>query len=512
MGFQGNVNLNKSGEQFEFTTEQIQEIIKCKNDPIYFIKNYIYIVNLDKGKIKFDLYPFQEKLINIVHNENRVIAKIARQSGKTTSIAAYIVHYANFNNDKNIAILANKDSMAKEILYRIRIMIELLPSWMQAGIVEWNKGSIELDNGSRIITSATSSSAIRGKSTNFLLLDEFAFVQPGVFEDFFQSVYPTISSSLTAKIIMISTPWGLNHFYKFWMDAVNNKNGYTFFETNWNEIPGRDNNWRKNIISEIGEQRFKQEFEASFLGSSNTLIEPSCIKNLVCLDPIKIQYDGKFLIYEFPKTNKNYVLMCDTGEGVGDAGDFSAIQIIDVTNIPHKQVACYRDNEIKPHLFANVINNIGIYYNSGLVIAENNTIGIEVLNNLNYNCEYPNIFFYEKKFGLRMTKGSKNMGCSHLKTFIETDKLILCDFNTINELSTFVKKPNGTFSAEKNKHDDLISPLILFSYFISKENLVDKWIEKENLINEIYNKKIEEIEENLIPVGFLSDIYLNDEI
>jgi hypothetical protein len=507
--YQGNINLVKAGIQVDYTEHQIREIMKCQADPIYFIKNYIYIVNLDEGLVKFDLYDFQEEMVNTLHNNTRVIGKLPRQTGKSTTIAAYMCHYIIFNETKLAAILANKEATAREILHRIKIMFENLPIWLKPGVVEWNKSSVELENGSKIITSATSSSAVRGQAINFLLLDEFAFISSGVFEDFIQSVYPTIASSKKAKVVMISTPWGLNHFYKFWREAEKGINGYSMIEIKWDAVPGRNAAWRQKMISEIGIERFKQEFEAEFLGSSNTLIEVSTLRNLMYEDPISSQMFDKLLIYESPIKDHQYVAMCDVAEGVG--GDYSTIQVMDVTELPYTQVATYADNLIKTHLFSTVINNIATVYNTALVIVESNAIGLDVLNNLNYNEEYENLFYNDKGFGIKMTKGSKSQGCSHLKTFMETNKFLIIDINTIEQFTVFTKNKNGTFSADDRKHDDLITPLILFSYFMSRENLVDQWLEKDEILKVLYGNAMEQIEEQMLPVGFFPDSYNNDD-
>jgi len=477
--------------------------LKCKKDPIYFIEKYIHIINLDEGLIKFIMYDFQRELIKILHSKKRIIGKCPRQVGKTITVAAYFCHYVIFNNNKVAAILGNKDKTAREILYRVKIMFENLPHWLKPGVEEWNKSSVEFENGSRLITAATSSSAIRGMAINMMLLDEFAFISPGVFEDFIQSVYPTISSSKKAKIIMISTPWGLNHFYKFWTEAKNGKNGFTHFGINWDDVPGRDEKWRQEMIAEIGIERFRQEFNSEFIGSSNTLINTGVLRNMVYTDPISTQMEGKFVIYEKPDPKELYVLFADVAEGVG--GDHSTAQIIKVTNLPYTQVAVFRDNLIKTNIFASVINTIGTAYNEALVVVENNSIGDTVLTCLNYDLEYNNLFFDDKKFGLRMTKGSKRIGCGHLKTFIEIDKLLIRDLNTIEEFTQFEKKANGTFAAEKNKHDDLITPLILFCFFMANDNFVEYWLEKENVLSTIYSKAMAEIEEDLLPIGFFPD-------
>ncbi len=340
-------------------------------------------------------------------------------------------------------------------------------------------------------------------SHNCMLLDEFAFISSGVFEDFIQSVYPTISSSKKAKIIMISTPWGLNHFYKFWTEAEKGLNGYSYFNIEWNDVPGRDDVWRKKMISEIGADRFRQEFNSEFIGSSNTLINTGKLRNMIYSDPIENQLEGKFKIFEKISKESKYVLFCDVAEGVG--GDASTIQVIDVTKLPYTQVAVFEDNLIKTNIFASVINTIGNAYNNSLVVVENNSIGETVLTCLNFDHEYDNLFFNNKKFGLRMTKGSKRIGCGHLKTFIETDKLLINDFDTIKQFTQFEKKKNGTFSAEKNKHDDLVTPFILFSMFMANDQFVEYWLETDTTISTIYSKAMEEIENNLLPIGFFPE-------
>jgi len=501
--YQGNINLKRRGIIEEYTEEQVKELLKCKKDPIYFIENYIHIINLDEGLVKFKLYPFQKRLIKMLHNDKRIIGKAPRQVGKTVTVSAYFCHYIIFNDNKTAAILGNKDKTAREILYKIKIMFENLPSWLKPGVEEWNKGSVEFENGSRIVTAATSSSSIRGMALNIILLDEFAFISSGVFEDFIQSVYPTVSSSKKSKIIMISTPWGLNHFYKFWTEAVKGRNGYSFFEINWNDLPGRNKKWKDEMIAEIGEERFRQEFNAEFIGSSSTLISTNVLKNMVYSDPIATQLDNKFIIYQKPTKDRQYVLFCDVAEGVG--GDSSTIQVTDVTELPYQQVAVFEDNLVKTNIFASVINTIGTSYNNALVVVENNSIGETVLNCLNFDQEYDNLFFNNKKFGLRMTKGSKRIGCGHLKTFIETDKLIIHDLGTIKQFTEFEKKKNGTFSAEKNKHDDLVTPFILFSAFMANDGFVEYWLEKEKVMSDIYSKAMKEIEDNLLPIGFFPE-------
>ena len=276
----GNPNLKKANTPIEFSEENIIEFLKCKDDPVYFAKKYIKIVSLDEGLVPFDLYPFQEKLVKNFHENRFNICKMPRQTGKSTTVVSYLLHYAIFNDSINIGILANKAKIAMDLLGRLQTAYENLPKWMQQGIIAWNKGSLELDNGSKILAASTSASAVRGMSFNILFLDEFAFVPNHVADDFFASVYPTISSGTSTKVIIVSTPRGMNHFYRMWHDAERGTNGYIPTDVHWNEVPGRDEAWKAQTIANTSEQQFKVEFECEFLGSVNTLIAPSKLKKL----------------------------------------------------------------------------------------------------------------------------------------------------------------------------------------------------------------------------------------
>ena len=279
----GNPNLKKVNVKQEYTKEQIVEIQKCMKDPIYFIKNYIQIVSLDKGLVPFELYDFQEKLVDTFHNNRFTICKMPRQSGKSTTIISYLLYYSIFNDNKNIAILANKAATARDILSRYQLAYENLPSWLQQGVINWNKGNIELENGSKLVAAATSSSSVRGSSFNIIFLDEFAYVPQQIAESFFSSVYPTISSGKDTKVMIVSTPHGMNMFYKLWVDAEEKRNLYVPIEVHWSEVPGRDERWKEETIKNTSETQFRTEFECEFLGSANTLIAPAKIKSMACL-------------------------------------------------------------------------------------------------------------------------------------------------------------------------------------------------------------------------------------
>ena len=383
----GNPNLKKANTQVEFTKEDIEEYIKCKDDPVYFAKHYIKIVTLDHGLMPFEPYHFQEELIHNFHERRFNICKMPRQTGKSTTVVAFLLHYAVFNDSVNIGILANKASTARELLSRLQIAYENLPSWMQQGILSWNKGSLELENGSKILAASTSASAVRGMSFNILFLDEFAFVPNHIADAFFSSVYPTITSGKSTKVIIVSTPHGMNHFYRLWHDAERGKNEYTPTDVHWSEVPGRDSKWKEQTIANTSESQFKIEFECEFLGSVDTLIAPSKLKTLVYDSPV--QKNAGLDIYEIPQKDHDYAMTVDVARGVGS--DYSAFVVADITEFPHKIVAKYRNNEIKPMLFPSVIEEVGKNYNDAFVLCEVNDVGDQVASILQYDLEYQNL-------------------------------------------------------------------------------------------------------------------------
>jgi hypothetical protein len=383
----GNPNLKKANTPIEFTQEQIAEFIKCKQDPVYFANNYIKIVSLDEGLTQFHPYHFQEKLINNFHNNRFNICKMPRQTGKSTTVVSYLLHYAVFNDSVNIGILANKAATARELLGRLQTAYENLPKWMQQGIISWNKGSLELENGSKILAASTSASAVRGMSFNILFLDEFAFVPNHVADSFFASVYPTITSGKNTKVIIVSTPHGMNHFYRMWHDAEKRKNEYIPTDVHWSEVPGRDEEWKETTIANTSEQQFKVEFECEFLGSVDTLIAPSKLRTLVYDNPIT--RNAGLDVYKPSEEAHDYVVTVDVARGVSE--DYSAFVVVDITEFPHKVVAKYRNNEIKPMLFPNIIWEVAKSYNSAFILCEVNDIGDQVASILQYDLEYQNL-------------------------------------------------------------------------------------------------------------------------
>ena len=517
----GNPLLKKANTPIEFTEEQVIEFFKCKEDPVYFARNYIKIVSLDHGLVPFDMYPFQERLIQNFHKNRFNICKMPRQTGKSTTCVSYLLHYAVFNDNVNIAILANKASTARDLLGRLQLAYENLPKWMQQGIISWNKGSLELENGSKISSNSTSSSAVRGGSYNVIFLDEFAFIPNHIADDFFASVYPTISSGQSTKVIIVSTPRGMNHFYRMWHDAERSKNEYVPTDVHWSEVPGRDAAWKEQTIANTSEQQFNVEFNCQFLGSTNTLINPTKLRNLVYEDPIK--RNAGLDIYEQPKEEHNYLMTVDVARGLGN--DYSAFIVFDITEFPYKVVAKYRNNEIKPMLFPNIIYDVAKAYNGSWLLVEVNDIGDQVANILHFDLEYDNVLmcsmrgragqivgsgFSGKKsqLGVRMTAAVKKLGCSNLKTLMEDDKLLTVDYDIISELTTFAQKHNS-FEAEEGCNDDLAMCLVIFSWLVAQDYF--KEMTDNDVRKRIYEEQKNQIEQDMSPFGFILD-GINDEV
>ena len=509
----GNPNLKKANTPHEFTEEQVIEFIKCKNDPVYFARNYIKIVSLDEGLTQFHPYDFQEKLIKNFHENRFNICKMPRQTGKSTTSVSYLLHYAVFNDSTNIGILANKAATARDLLSRLQTAYENLPKWMQQGIISWNKGSLELENGSKILAASTSASAVRGMSFNILFLDEFAFVPNHIAESFFASVYPTITSGKNTKVIMVSTPHGMNHFYRYWHDAERGKNEYIPTDVHWSEVPGRDDVWKEQTIANTSEQQFKVEFECEFLGSINTLIAPSILRNMVYETPIT--KNAGLDIYEKPEKDHNYIVTVDVARGLGN--DYSAFIVFDVTQFPYKVVAKYRNNEVKPMLFPNIILDVAKGYNNAYLLIEVNDIGDQVASILQYDLEYENLLmasmrgrngqivgqgFSGKKtqLGVRTTAAVKKLGCSNLKTLIEDHKLLTCDYEIISELTTFAQKHNS-FEAEEGCNDDLAMCLVLFAWLVQQDYF--KEMTDNDIRKRIYEEQKNQIEQDMAPFGFI---------
>ena len=511
----GNPLLKKANVKQEFTKDQILEFMACKSDPVYFAKQHVKIVSLDEGLVSFQPYDFQEGLIRKFHENRFNICKMPRQTGKSTTSVAYLLHYAVFNDNVNIGILANKAATARDLLGRLQTAYENLPKWMQQGIISWNKGSLELENGSKILAASTSASAVRGMSFNILFLDEFAFVPNHIAESFFASVYPTITSGKSTKVIMVSTPHGMNHFYRYWHDAERKKNEYVATEVHWSEVPGRDSVWKEQTIANTSEQQFRVEFECEFLGSVDTLISPSKLRTMTYDDPIK---SNKGLdIYEEPIDKHDYILTVDVARGVGI--DYSAFVLVDITEYPHKIVGKYKNNEIKPMIFPNVIYQIAKSYNNAFILVEVNDIGDQVASIIHFDLEYENILMCamrgragqivgqgfsgtKTQLGVKMSKTVKKVGCSNLKTLIEDDKVVFRDYDIISELTTFIQK-HHSFEAEEGCNDDLAMCLVIYAWCVVQDYF--KELTEQDVRKRLYEDQRDQIEQDMAPFGFILD-------
>jgi hypothetical protein len=511
----GNPNLKKVNVPVEFTQEQIQEFDLCSKDPLYFIQNYVKIVSLDEGLVPFKMYGFQKEIVGTIHNNRFTICKLPRQSGKSTTIVSYLLHYALFNPNCNIAILANKSSTARDILGRLQLAYENIPKFLQQGVLNWNKGNIELENGSKIVAAATSSSAIRGGSYNIIFLDEFAFVPATIAEQFFSSVFPTISSGKSTKMVIVSTPHGMNMYYKLWSDSVNKLNDYIPVDVHWSEVPGRDEKWKEETIRNTSKEQFASEFECEFLGSIDTLISPSKIKVIPYIRPLQSQ--GGLDIFERPDKDKIYVCTVDVARGI--TKDYSAFVIFDVTQMPYKVVAKYRNNEIKPLVFPNIIEQTCKAFNRAHILVEVNDLGGQISDAVHYDLEYDNVLMTTQRgragqvlgtgfsgrgsqLGVRMTKQIKKIGCSNLKTIIESDKLIVNDFNIIEEMSTFARRHNS-WMAEEGCNDDLMTCLIIFGWLSNQTYF--KELSNSDVRSKLYEEQSNIIEQDMAPFGFIDD-------
>ena len=508
----GNPNLKKANTPIEFTPDQVQEFIKCKGDPVYFARNYIKIVSLDEGLVPFSMYDFQEEMVRCFHENRFNIAKLPRQTGKSTTVVSYLLHYIIFNDNVNIGILANKASTSRELLSRLQLAYENLPRWMQHGILAWNKGNVELENGSKILAASTSSSAVRGMSFNIIFLDEFAFVPNHIAEQFFSSVYPTISSGKSTKVIIISTPNGMNMFYKLWHDAERGKNEYTTTEVHWSQVPGRDAAWKEQTIKNTSERQFTQEFECEFLGSVDTLIAASKLRTMVYEDPLERR--NGLDVYEQPIPDHEYVMTVDVSRGVSN--DYSAFVVVDITSIPYKVVAKYKNNMIKPLLFPNIIDPVARSYNKAYVLCEVNDIGGQVADIMQFDMEYENLlmcamrgragqivgqgFSHKSQLGLKMTSTVKKTGCSNLKALIEDDKLIISDYDIIAEMTTFIQKKQS-FEAEEGCNDDLAMCLVIFAWLAVQDYFRE--LTSDDVRKRIFEDQRESIEEDMAPFGFI---------
>lgn len=442
-----------------------------------------------------------------------VIVKLPRQAGKTSIVSAVLLWHVLFNKNYSILIAAHLRDKALDVLSSIKQMYENLPDFLQNGVKEWNKGNIIIENNSRIRCSATTASSARGDVYNMVYLDEFAFVASHIAEEFVKSVMPTISSGQTTKTFITSTPKGLNMFHSMWKAAVQRKSEYVPIEIKWDDVPGRDEKFRKGIIAQFGEDYFNQEYGAEFIGSSRTLIKAA--KLLALAPDVPIYQNEHLRVYEHPEKGKTYAITVDVAEGLG--GDCSIVDVIDITCLPYRQVAVYQDRTIDTMAFPGVIFDLGRAYNGAMVLVESN-FGSEVGKTLMHDLEYENVVMTTRKVkdsgqsvsggfagtarvGLALDVKSKRIGCTNLKSLVENDQLIVVDEGTILELQRFVVMKKSYAAEEGN--DDLAMTLVLFGWLVDQGYVKDATdVNAREKIAAMHQKRIEE---SLLPFGYVRD-------
>ena len=499
----GNINVKRDGVQHQFTEAEVKEYVKCGKDPVYFCKKYLKVISLDEGLVPFDLYPYQEKMFKHFNDNRFSIVLACRQSGKSISSVGYLLWYACFHSEKTIAILANKGATAREMLARVTLMLENLPFFLQPGCKALNKGSIEFSNNSRIIASATSGSSIRGMSVNLLFLDEFAFVERA--NEFYTSTYPVVSAGKETKVIITSTANGIgNTFHKIWEGAVQKVNEFIPFTVNWYDVPGRDEEWKAQTVANTSQLQFDQEFGNTFFGTGDTLINAETLLSFRAKPPKRVFEGGDLLFYEEPTKSREYIMTVDVSKGRGQ--DYSTFTVIDIGTRPFKQVAVYRNNTISPILFPNIIYKYAKVYNEAYVVIESNDQGTLVCNGLYQDLEYDNVHMESAvkadRIGIEMNRKVKRLGCSAIKDILEEKKLDILDEQTIMEISTFVSR-GQSYEASDGNHDDLMMNLVMFGFFVSTQYFSD--MTDINLKQMMFEKKMQEIEDDVPPVGFIDD-------
>ncbi len=513
MAYNGNVNLLSSKDEVAWTQEQVQEFIRCSRSATYFIEKYIKIINIDRGLINFEMYDYQRDIVDTAVNNRFTICKLPRQSGKTTTVAGLILWYALFHETFSIAILANKRAQALEIVGRIQLGYEHLPKWLKQPIIEWNKGSVEFANGSRIIASATSSSAIRGTSQNLIYLDEFAFIPTNMQEDFFSSVYPTISSGNTSKVLITSTPNGLNMFHKLWVDSEEGRNAYKRIDVTWDQVPGRDQKWKEETIRNTSAEQFRVEFECEFVGSSATLIEGNKLRMIPYHTPLK--RTDNFKIYAEPDPERLYMMVCDTARGTGN--DYSAFIVFDITQLPYTVAAVYRNNKVSTLLYPSYIHHFAKLYNNALVLVETNDVGKQVVDILHQDLEYDNLIYTaldgqtgqiitggfsgHSRLGVKTTRVVKKLGCSNFKTMVESDRITINDFDLLNEMYRFSAK-GDSFEAESG-NDDLVMCCVLLAWAMTQPYMRE--LTSTDMRKSVMSLQEKAVEEDLAPFGIIND-------
>ena len=484
----GNPNLPAADARIAYEPWMVKEIQKAKDNILYFAENFFYIINLDRGREKISLHSCQKRAVRKMRDNRFFILLASRQIGKSTMMTIYILWQACFMDDQRILLVANKEATAIEIFQRVRLAFEELPVWLKPGVKEYGKTSMTLDNGSRIGITTTTGTAARGQSVNCLVIDEMAFIEPHLVEEFWKSVFPIITSSKKSKVFVCSTANGTdNLFYKLYDGAEKGENGWAYDRITWNEVPGRDEKWALNTKQAIGSiEAWLQEFECQFLSSGESSIDEALFHDMAqkCREAKIVLEDGNYKIWEEPDSSRIYAAGVDISEGVGI--DASSIQIIDITDISDiRQVAVYHNRHIPPLEFANKVYTILRNWGSPLALIERNNCGAQVVDRLAFDMGYEKVVSYGAKvanrarpqMGMIAHTNTKYKGVMNMRYFINEIKAVhINDIDTLKELRDFVRYPNGTWKAKSGYHDDRVMSLI-YALFILEKELTERYFD-----------------------------------
>jgi len=488
MFYMGNKNLPNVNWKGEYTKQQVKDLKKASSNILYFAENFFHIINLDRGKEKISLYKPQKRALRKMRDNRFFCLLASRQIGKSTMMTIYILWQACFNNDQRILLVANKEATAIEIFQRVRMAYEELPNWLKPPVKEYAKTSMTLENGSRIGITTTTGTAARGQSVNCLVIDEMAFIEPHLVEEFWKSVFPIITSSKKSKVFVCSTANGTdNLFYKLYIGAIEKTNSWAHDKIKWDEIPGRDKEWAQATKTALGSsEAWLQEFECEFIHSGESTLDDELFEEMMGkVSKPKISLDeGHYKIWEEPDDTKLYAAGVDISEGVGI--DASVIQILDITDIRDiKQVAVYRNNTIPPLEFTNRLYKILRNWGSPLALIERNNCGAQVVDRLGTDLGYEKIVSYGNANahrrnvmrGMIAHTNTKYKGVLNMRYFMNEIRTVhINEEETVMELRNFVRYPNGTWKARPGFHDDRVMA-ILYSLFILEKEITERFFE-----------------------------------
>lgn len=483
--YRGDKNVPKEDAQFEWTPKMVKEIKKCREDIVHFAESHFYIVEADRGKQKISLYKAQKRVLKSLADNRFVSVLASRQVGKTTVTTIYALWNTCFFDDKRVIIVANKENTAITIFKKIRLAYEMLPNYLKPGVKEYGKTGVTFANGSSIGISTTTSTAARGDTANILCIDEAAFIEPNFMEEFWKSVIPIISSGKTTKIFMVSTPNGTsNKFYEIYSGAEKGTNEWKAERIDWWDVPGRGEKWRKKMVGALGsDEAFQQEFGNTFLDPGNSAVGASVIERFKeqKKKPIHVGEEGAYKVFEVPDINKLYAIGVDVGEGIGRAA--SVAQVLDVTDLTEiKQVAIYGTNIVEPYHYANKLVNLAGQWGNPPLLVERNNCGGQVIDALFHKHFYERIVSCSKLANIGSFSNTRHLGIlSHNNlrfagvgnmrywvNFLQT--VHVNDMDTIKELETFIRYPNGTYRKQNdNFYDDRVMALVWGLFVLESE-------------------------------------------